>query len=341
MLNKPDIQDEEIIHCLQNEYGLKVEEISFLPLGADLNTAVYRIIANDKMSYFLKLRRGEFNEAAVLVPKYLADSGLKQVIPPLATNTDQLWANLASFKAILSPFVEGRNAIERHLTQEQWIEFGSTLKKFHSIDIPKALTHRIPKEAFSSRWRKTVKAFLERIEIDAFLEPVAIKMALFLKSKSEEIRQMIERTENLASILQKQPIDSILCHADIHGWNLLVAHNGEWYIVDWDTLLLAPKERDLMFIGAGLGDSGRPPLEEETLFYQGYGLTNINHAAIAYYRYERIIEDIGVYCEQIFLSDEGGEDRMQSFEYLQSHFLPNSTIERAYQSDKFFLSSYR
>jgi hypothetical protein len=50
--------------------------------------------------------------------------------------------------------------------------------------------------------------------------------------------------------------------------------------------------------------------------------------------FERIIQDIGEYCEHIFLSDEGGEDRIQSFEYLQSNFLPGGTIERACQLDK-------
>ena len=55
---------------------------------------------------------------------------------------------------------------------------------------------------------------------------------------------------------------------------------------------------------------------------------------MAYYRYERIVEDIAVYCEQLFLSDEGGEDREQSLRYLASNFLPNNTIEIAYNSDK-------
>ncbi len=105
-----------------------------------------------------------------------------------------------------------------------------------------------------------------------------------------------------------------MCHADIHGWNLLIDKEGALFVVDWDTVIFAPKERDLMFVGAGIGDSGRTPLEEEALFYQGYGHTNINQAGIAYYRYERVIEDIGVYCEQIFLSDEGEGDRIQSFE---------------------------
>jgi spectinomycin phosphotransferase len=55
--------------------------------------------------------------------------------------------------------------------------------------------------------------------------------------------------------------------------------------------------------------------------------------AMAYYRFESIIQDIGDYCEYIFLSDEGGDDRMQCFEHLQPVFLPNGAIERAYQAD--------
>ncbi len=49
---------------------------------------------------------------------------------------------------------------------------------------------------------------------------------------------------------------------------------------------------------------------------------------------ERIVQDIAVYCEQIFLTNQGGEDREQSLQYLTSNFLPNNTIEIAYKSDK-------
>jgi spectinomycin phosphotransferase len=55
---------------------------------------------------------------------------------------------------------------------------------------------------------------------------------------------------------------------------------------------------------------------------------------LAYYRYERIIEDIAIYCEELLLTDEGGEDREQSLRYLKSNFLPVGTIEIAYRADK-------
>ena len=187
MLIKPDLKDEEIVRYLQDAYGLTVDKVTFLPLGADFNTAVYRITTSTQTAYFLKLRRREFIEASVSVPKYLADLGIKQVIPPLTTKTGQLWTSLASFKAILYPYVEGRNGVETKLSDKQWIKFGTTMKKFHNADIPSSITKDISQETFSSKWRESVKAFLIRIESEIFEEPVAVKMAAFLKSKSSEI----------------------------------------------------------------------------------------------------------------------------------------------------------
>ncbi|MBL3285104.1 Phosphotransferase family protein [Rickettsiales endosymbiont of Paramecium tredecaurelia] len=333
MLIKPNLKNEEIIACLRDAYGLTIEKVVFLPLGADFNTAVYRVTTTDGADHFLKLGSGGFLEASVSVPKYLADLDIKQVIPPLATKTGQLWAGLASFKAILYPYVEGRNGVETKLSEDHWFQFGAAIKKLHSTDISASITKDVSRETFSSKWRETVKAFLVRIESEVFEEPVAVKMALLLKSKRCEILKLVERAEELAFAIQKQPIDYVLCHADMHGWNLFVDKENALYIVDWDTLIFAPVERDLMFIGAGIWVSSLTAAEEESLFYQGYGQTKINQDAMAYYRFERIIQDIGDYCEYIFLSDEGGDNRMQCFEYLKSNFVPKGTIERAYQAD--------
>ncbi len=86
-------------------------------------------------------------------------------------------------------------------------------------DIPSALTSGTPRENFSPKWRETVKKFLMRIENEIFEEPVAVKMAELLKSKSSEILNLVDRAEKLAITLKNQPLEYILCHADIHGWN--------------------------------------------------------------------------------------------------------------------------
>jgi spectinomycin phosphotransferase len=287
----------------------------------------------------------------VTLPKFLSDQGIGQIIAPIATKTGQLWASLDVFKLILFPFIEGRNGYEVELSDRHWADFGTALKNIHAAEVPPVLISRIQRETYSPQWRDIVKTFLERIENDVFDDPVAVKLAAFLQVKRDEILDLVGRTEWLAQALQAEtlrprslgrprpldwarPSEFILCHSDLHAGNILIDANDAFYIVDWDNPILALKERDLMFIGGGQGFAGYTAQAEETLFYRGYGQTQINPIALTYYRYERIIEDIAVYCEQLFLSNEGGEDREQSLKYLKSNFLPNGTIEIAYQSEK-------
>jgi spectinomycin phosphotransferase len=334
MLEKPALEDRRIVACLKNEFGLSVEKVSFLPIGADRNTAVYRAVADKDVHFFVKLRRGNFDKAVAAVPKYLSSHGIKQVIPSLSTRMGQLWANLDPFKVMLYPYVEGHNGFEAKLSKQQWAEFGVALKSFHAADVPPEMTNGIKHERFSSRWRKVVKSHLARIDDEVFDEPVAVEMAIFLNAKRDETLELVKRAEQLAQELQNRPPGFILCHGDIHAWNLLIDTSGALYMVDWDTLIIAPKERDLMFIGGGLGNSGYTPREEQAFFYQGYGQTQVNPIALAYYRYERIIEDIAVYCEQIFLSNKSGKDRRQALEDLKSNYLPNSAIAVARHTDR-------
>lgn len=334
MLERPDLQDEKIVACLRDEYGLLVTQFAFLPLGADVNTAVYRVGAEDGTPYFVKLRKGVFDEIVVTLPKFLSDQGIKQIIAPLATKTGQFRANLGGFNLILYPFINGRNGYEIELSDQQWNDFGAALKNIHSAVIPPALMRRIPRETYSAQWRESVKTFLERAKNELFDDPVAVKVAALLKSKRDEILDLLGRAERLARALQTQSTEFVLCHSDVHAGNILVDINNTFYIVDWDNPILAPKERDLMFIGGAQGFVGHSAQEEETLFYQGYGQTQINVGALAYYRYERIIQDIAAFCGQLLLTNDGGEDREQSLLYLKSNFLPGGTIEIAYQSDK-------
>jgi spectinomycin phosphotransferase len=334
MLERPDLQDDQIVACLQHEYGLRVVGIAFLPLGADRNTAVYRVVAEGGIPYFLKLRGGVFDETSVALPKFLRDQGIVQIIAPLATKAGQLWAKLGAFKTILYPFVEGRNGYEVEMPDRLWVEFGTALRRIQTAALPPALAGGIQQETYSPQWREIVRAFLKRVEDDRFSDPAAVELAAFIRAKRNEIAGLVGRAERLAQALNARSPAFVLCHSDIHAGNVLIGADDTFYIVDWDNPILAPKERDLMFIGGRQGFTGHTPREEEMLFYRGYGETQIDPVALAYYRYERIIQDIAVYCEQLFLTDEGGEDRQQSLRYFVSNFLPDGTMEIAYKSDR-------
>ena len=329
MLEKPDIPDEVILSGLQEQYGLHAAEVAFLPLGADVNTAVYRVETQDGASYFLKLRQGNFDELSVAVPQFLWSLGIQAIIAPLETKAGQGWGNLGAFgKMILYPFIEGGNAFHVDLSEGQLTGLGAAFRGIHSAQLPPEVKSLIPREMFSSQWREMVRGFQAQVEGAVFAEPVRREMSAFMHARRAEIGRIVMRAEELARAVQRRPLEPVLCHSDIHAGNLLVAGEEAFYIVDWDNPILAPRERDLMFINAGIGgalDGG----QAEALFYQGYGPVEVDPAALAYYRYERIVQDFAAYCEQLLLTDEGGEDRAQGLEYFKSNFLPGNTIEMA------------
>ncbi len=335
MLEKPDLSEEKIAACVREAYGLSVDQVVFLPLGADGNTAVYRLTSNPPV-YFLKLRGGLFDETSVTLPQCLNERGINQIISPLPTKTGWFWTHLGTYTVILYPFVTGRNVYEVNLSDRHWHELGAALKQVHTAVIPPAITNHIRQEDYSPQWRESVKRSLVLAASSDFADPIAAQVVALLRTKRAEILDLVGRAERLAQTLQSQSPEFIVCHSDLHAGNILVdeAHDT-FYIVDWDEPILALKERDLMYAGGGLMGRWRTPDEEEALFYTGYGSqAAINQAALAYYRYERIVQDIAIYCEELLLSDEGGADRAQSLYYLQSNFLPGHTVEIAYQTDK-------
>ena len=330
MLEKPDIPEKLLISHLQEEYDLRVIESTFLPLGADLGTAVYRVVTDDGKAYFLKLRKG-FDEITVTVPLFLKSQGIQEIIAPFETKSRQGWADFGDYKMILYPFIEGKDRFEMELTAHHRRSLGMSLKGIHTAKVPAELKKLIPKETFSPQWRESVKTFQMQVENNAFDDPTAAKLAEFMNSKRDEITRLVERTEQLTSELQSKPLEFVLCHTDIHGGNILISDKDKLYIVDWDNPLLAPKERDLMFIGGGIDEIWKSE-REEAVFYEGYGKTEINLSALAYYRYERVIEDLVVICDQLLLTDEGGADRERSYGWFTSNFEPGGTIEIANMS---------
>ncbi len=323
MLDKPDVEDALIVAALRDGFGLEVAQVEFLPLGADFDTAVYRVVTAGGAACFLKLRRGNFDEVAVAIPRYLQTQGIAAVMAPIPATGGQLWTELGGFKLILYPFVEGHDAIGVELSDRQWRELGAALKAAHATRLPPDLARCTPCETYSPRWRGILRAALSRSETMAYDDPAAARLAALLKAKRREIEQIVERAARLAVPLRRHPRPFVLCHTDIHAANVLLDTDDRLFIVDWDNPLLAPKEHDLMFMDGG-SDEGMWCPTREDLFYQGYGQTEVDPVALAYYQVERIVVDIAVTCEMVFSGAEAGDpragDREQGVQYVVNRF---------------------
>jgi spectinomycin phosphotransferase len=329
MLEKPDIADELIISRLQ--YEISANKLNFRPSG-DLNAAAYRVLTDNGATYFLKLRKG-FDEIAVTIPLFLKSQGIEAVIIPCETKSKRHWVDFGDYKIILYPFVEGRDGFEMEFSDKHRRILGAELKRIHTTKIPPELKRLIPHETYSPRWREMVRSLQVQVENNFFNDLIVARLGEFIKSKRDEITRLVERAEELSSELQSKPSEFVICHSDLYGRNILITKNDKLYIVDWDNPILALKERDLMFIGGGIDEIWKTE-REEAVFYQGYGKTDINLSALAYYRYERIIQDLADYAEQLLLSDKGIANREQFYKYFISNFEPGNSLKIAKKTDE-------
>jgi spectinomycin phosphotransferase len=333
MLEKPDIAEELIASWVNIHYRLDITQVTFLPIGYDINTAVYRIVDRTGREYFLKLRKGNFNSIGVTVPYYLNKLGIYTVIPSIETTDGQLFGRVENFTILLYPFIPGKDGYELKLENRHWKELGWTLKRVHTASLPQMLATLIPSEVYDPQWRETVRYFQGQVEDTAYTDPVARKLSRFLLEKRDVINQLVGRADELARAMVQQPVEMVLCHSDAHPGNYFIAESGEFYLVDWDTLVFAAKERDLMFISSGM--EGDQAGGWEASFYEGYGPVDFNQRALAYYRNERIVQDIAEFCKQLLLTDRGGEDRERAYLYLTSSFHPGNVVDVALETDRF------
>ncbi len=258
----------------------------------------------------------------------LHKAGIQQIIPPIKTIHGRLTQRIEDFTLIVYRFVEGQDGFSRDLTEHQWLELGKALRQVHKIDVPLG---QVRQESYSPKWREAVRSLYAHMEAEP-VDEVASKLLNFMKKHILSIRRLVDRAEQLGQTLHGQTAKFVLCHSDIHAGNVLLNGNDTIYIVDWDDPIMAPKERDLMFIGGGVGNVWNK-LHEEELFYKGYGKTEVDSTILTYYRHERIVEDIAVYGRELLLTTARGQDREEMYRQFISMFEPRGVVDIAFETD--------
>lgn len=329
MIEKPDIRDEIIIAALNENYSIQVSRIEFLPIGNDATAFSYQVEDRNGNSYFLKLKTNLANLAALFVPRFLKDHNIEQVVAPILTQTQKLFKEMDGFALILYPFIPGREAMEIGMSDEQWTEFGSLLKEIHFTRLSSDIARFVHREDFVPKWSRIALNMQKQVDAGRFTDPYQKELAGFWKEKKEIIQAVIERTELIGQNLQHADLEFVLCHADIHTANILVTPDQKLFIVDWDDTLFAPRERDLMHVL----EENKIQTREEQMFFAGYGNVEINPLALAYYRYEWCVQEIGDFGNRVFLTRDIGEStKQEAVEGFIELFSKGDVIDAAFNT---------
>ncbi len=307
MREKPGIADERLRAGLQDHYDLAAVTLDFLPLGLDTRAGVYRVVDEQGMSYLLKAKSGTLYEPSCLIPGYLSDRGIEAVVAPLPTSRNTLWAKVEDWTVILYPFIDGDSGWDPAMTDAQWQAVGTALKRIHQVPLLSEGFQLPRRETFDpTAYVRWVRQFEMPHASTGGEGPIQQALRGYWMTRHTTIHTAMTSLETLSAVLHKQSGPHVICHADLHPGNIIRDHAGGVFIIDWDDVMLAPKERDFLFVGeARAAGSVRRDLAP---FFQGYGPAEIDWVALTYYLWERAVQDLIECAEQVFFRDDLEEE---------------------------------
>ena len=306
MHEKPSIPDEQLRACLQDQYSLSAAMLEFLPLGMDTRSALYRVVSEQGTSYLLKIRSGPFYVPSCRVPRYLRDQGIASVVAPLPTKRKTLWTQMGDWKMTVYPFIAGDTSWTPAMTDEQWRAVGTTFHQIHQIRLPPGGFAGLRKETFDateySRW---VHVFDTQFAGSRGASQAEQALRSCWMAHRTTIHTAVTSLEALAYRLQGRSGSQVICHADLHPGNLIRDQAGNVFVIDWEDVMVALKERDFLFVeGAPVEAATR---QATSPFFQGYEQTEIDWMALTYYLWERAVQDLIVSAQIVVDRDDVGE----------------------------------
>jgi len=259
--------------------------------------------------------------------------GIDQAIAAIPTATGSLWQRIGEFVLLVYPFVEGGSGMNRRLTDNQWVEYGESLRALHEIRLPADLDRGSPRESYRPDYTDVLHRLLARDPVARQADAAQVELAAFWRSQREEIVLLLERAETLGAQLARKSPELVLCHADIHRGNLMIDQQDRLRVVDWGGLVLAPRERDLMFIVEGVVVPPKVEPREQPLFFSGYGSIDVDWLALAYYRHAWAVQDIADFADQAFRRAGPDEPaRARAAATFVGLFAPGDEVDSAHES---------
>jgi len=324
MREQPKIPEERLRACLQDQYDLSPVTLEFLPRGQDYHAGVYRVVSEQGTLYLLKVTSRPLYEPGCLVPRYLRDQGITSVVAPVPTKSYALWTKLVDWTVIVYPFIDGDTSWTG-MTNEQWKEVGTIFKQIHQVRLEPVGFSSLRKETFDpTEYARWVRAF-ETQHLHSRHGGSGSSRALRASwvAHQSTIHTVVTSLEKLAEVLQSRIFPYVICHADLHPANLIRDHAGHVCVIDWDEVMLAPKERDFIFVREPQADA----------FWEGYGQREIDWMLLSYYLWERVVQEVIVDTQDVcFRDDLGEETRAEAVQLFDEILAEGGEIDAASQA---------
>ena len=303
--------------------------------GKDFAASVLRVWADEpKPRYIVKLRPADApRDIAAAVTCYLADTDVPGVVAPIRSRAGAVSAHTETLSLTVYPFIDGQMGIEMQMSDDSWRAFGSFARQLHATELPRELVELVPRETYRPNETDVIARVDIAVRNTSSHDATALRVGELWRDHRQEILELAGRTTALGDALRRRSLPLVTCHADMHTGNVIIDPNGALWIIDWDDIVLAPKERDLMFaVDGGISTKLVDP-NATARFLEGYGDVDIDEAALAYYRHAWAVQDVGGYAWRVLLDTTAtDEQREDAARILFGLFEPGEIVDLAARS---------
>jgi Putative homoserine kinase type II (protein kinase fold) len=305
--------DTEIIKILADKYNITALAVERVTGGWSADA--YKITA-DKCDYFLKVydkRKYTTVEWINRVDDYMPvffwlckNKLLRECTAfPVLTADGAYKCDSVEYLFILYDYIRGTTPGSEHLATYEQDALAKTVALLHSHmrEIPVSTTNITENFEVS---------FLDRLTALPYSINAAFDKAFSMYA--DVIENKVKVVVELANLLRTYPPEFVLCHTDLHGWNLI--RFNRLMLVDWEGLKFAPAEADLFVISPGFFfDYARERfLNVYRQIRPGY---TENIAALEFYRLRRRLEDILAFAEGVLYNSLTENEQAVSLGYLK------------------------
>ena len=335
----PIIDRDALVECVRVDFGISLSSISQVVGGQDCDAVVLHAVTADGAGMAVKVSRSP-DVSGLLASAYLAGCLSSGIPAPLRTRSGQSYSVVGGRRLSLSPWISGRAAYETGMDAQQWRCFGALLGEVHAAQMPRTVAVQLPTEDFRTPDAAIVRVLDERIHAQETLgnragSDDALTDALIREwcAAGDSLTAILAHIEDLGDELRFAAATFVLCHGDAHIGNVQLGDDGAVWLLDWDEIVSAPRERDLMFVIGGVLANAPVSPQQQAWFFDGYGPADIDPVLLAYHRCSWALQDVADYAARILdqpaTSTHGGREALTMFCDLLS---PTGIVTRAGES---------
>jgi spectinomycin phosphotransferase len=322
--------DDRLAAWVAEDFGLTLVSAVPVRFGADATAQLWRATTVDGARYAVKLSGGG-TAAGLVVPARLAGRGVPGIVAPRRTRDGQVYAPRDGRRLSVVPWVSDERAPAGDLRPAHWRGYGAVLAATHAAPITGDLAE-LPREdhthaAVGAATRRTDRRL--RAVDDRTADGWTRRVATRWRAAADDVASLLDQVDRLGAELRGRPADLVLCHGDPHLGNLLLGSDGRVWLIDWDDAVLAPRERDLMFVLGG-GPAFAPPTGvDEAAFLAGYGPVRPDPLRLAYHLGVRALDDMWSWSTDVADATLPEADRVRALAVVDGLLSPVGLVSLA------------